>query len=79
MPKKRKDPVHPNSLQARARRDPDLKARIEEGRKRCNGDRAAMEWWAKGGFRSNGSAFDVEDAFDDPALKAPKDGGGSNG
>lgn len=68
--------VHPNSLAARARKDPALKERIAEGRKRFNEDRAAMEWWANGGFRSNGSGLEYAEGFEDPVVKPPaKDGG----
>lgn len=42
--------AHPNSLATKALNDPELKARIEAGRKGTKGDLAAMEFWAQQGF-----------------------------
>jgi hypothetical protein len=41
--------VHPNSLQARASSDPELRKRIDNGRIRCLGDLKAMEAWHRMG------------------------------
>lgn len=43
---------HPSSLFARAGKDPDLRRRLEEGRRRSVGDARAMERWARRGCLS---------------------------
>lgn len=47
------DDVHPNSLAALAARDPELRRRIREGRRKADEDLRAIEIWASGGTSSS--------------------------
>jgi len=51
FPKKPKK-FHPNSLQARAKKDKDLERKLREGRKRAYEDAEAFENWYRHGFVS---------------------------
>lgn len=44
--------VHPNSLQARSERDPELRARIAQGRRKAKEDERSFETWVAGGCAS---------------------------
>ena len=61
---------HPNSLAERALTDPELKRRLEDGRKEYNADRRAFDAWARQGFAP--SIAPNENVYGDQVWDRPR-------